>query len=59
MKYKIFLQNDNSNKSFELIDPFEFYIKRFIENHLNFDALSTENHLNDSILNMRLLYKII
>ena len=59
MKYKIFLHNDDSNKRFELIDPFEFYLKRFIENHLNFDALSTENHLNDSILNMQLLYKII
>ena len=57
--YRVFLYNHNSNKSFELIDPFEFYIKRFIQNHLDFNALSTKNHLNDSILNMQLLYKII
>lgn len=57
--YRVFINHLNTGKNYELVDPFEYYINKFIDNHFNYDELSAKNHINDSILNMRLLYKII
>ena len=57
--YKVFIVHKNNNESYKMIDPFEYNISRFINNHLEFNNSLTQKHINDSIHNMKLMKLLI